>query len=1494
MPIPIKVSGQLAFSEIQTAVSESDGGGTASSLRTLSSRSLNLTSNQIFNTPDAFTDFLGAPPSGSDVISYTLEPDDNVLNLPAQFGPVVVPSHIRTVWGQGSPMWSSMGLVNGRISLLEVGYTHAQNLDKFAQELWCELVGGVRQANAHYYFNQMWYLVQQATKRIVDGGLFANDGYLGDLGGIYNTAGGSQNFGVNYSGVTRIGAISIGKIIGGNASVIDTPVTKPGTFNFPAPKSYLFIDEETYDRTLPGGIGFYNFVSGIFEGIGSAGYGPNVNTMFYGSIVTYFINANPNTFALTDATIQGAMSGSYFGDWTNASSYFDVSLGYYKTPGIETNSIYQKDVNNNYIISGGKRLYRVEDLTETYFGKTVTILKEPNDSIKYWLTNDNNGQSLFGAQYVNNPGTEGVTIKSEYYNAGYRFNSDHSQPYPSTWKPETRYFVEQVYRYANAILLGKRVLDNTETPSPLSIDISSVSTARRLKTGAVRRPRTEPFTTWGNSIEIREIGEQLLMFDVLFSILAGCQSYDLWDDGNTLNVLPTQGNPFDGRSENWSRYIVITAALQSVFKALEGTDPNTWKHIHFYYPFKGEQLSEIIGVGIYVGTKFVCNFFNPSLDNGEYCDFVLRAGNTSRIYRLYGQRNLFKVITVPAGLANIDFKLEYTNIYGVPIKVNGQITNTIADHYSDGVPTGGSTTTTTTTTTTTIPPTNPDKIAVPVIVGYFTGHGHDYINKSAENTATQTYDAGVNYTALARAVSSFHSTRNIIPFWGEQGLTATSISYPYNNQTLTFASCTTSYEKTQGEFNQEIAYAAGAGITAFEFQWADTDSPGNEDIQFFLNSRILFPDSVLKMCLFIDGNLGWVANGVNGWATKIATILKNGLTGGWYFTSDGKPVITLNKDTQITYRVNPGDNLLFNQNITNCIPLIQSAFTALGGAESGINWVISGISYIPDESIRSSGGYYASGHYCTFFQGDDASPYGNIVSAQQLTWNDAVFNGVQKFIPTLTTGFENLVERFTGFPGTQNKGAVAASLPEIGNAFSNLKVFVDTNISKIPYVKIYNWSEYNECGTRSVCPVKNRSTGVTDTSVLDIVKQYASANITQPTTTTTSTTTTTTTTTTTLSTVDFDISTSCGPDGSGITGIVTINNFRGGSGTYVSVSYGTTAAASDETFQTAPTTQYTKQNVSNGTIYVRLGDTSGNFTTKSIVVSCNAVSAINFTITTGCAGNGINGTGTVTVSAFSGGNGTYSTVAFGYSQDEAFNTANLISLNGNTAYQFTGLSNGAVYVILRDSFGNWFIKSITVICNNTTTTTTIAPTTTTLPPITISNSGVSCNGLQGSFQSFIGGGNGAYEWIAIADSQANAYTAVNGGGTRYTVNGNPYVWNGISNGVWFVAVRDSNGAVGVQPFAVSVECTTTTSTTTTTTMAPTSYFYLADRIECTTSNSAEVVVVANSQLQIGQYYSDNFTNAYYIKSSTGSTRAAINISNTTTYSSVLQACNTIQ
>ncbi len=114
----------------------------------------------------------------------------------------------------------------------------------------------------------------------------------------------------------------------------------------------------------------------------------------------------------------------------------------------------------------------------------------------------------------------------------------------------------------------------------------------------------------------------------------------------------------------------------------------------------------------------------------------------------------------------------------------------------------------------------------------------------------------------------------------------------------------------------------------------------------------------------------------------------------------------------------------------------------------------------------------------------------------------------------------------------------------------------------------------------------------------------------------------------------------------------------------------------------------------------------------STSTSTTTIPPIDFILTPYCTGSGINGTGTINVNTFSGGNGTYQSVGIGSTPGNAF-SATPINLSGASSYEFTGLFNGLYYVVLRDSIGDYKINSAFVDCINVTSTTSTTSTSTT-------------------------------------------------------------------------------------------------------------------------------------------------------------------------------------
>lgn len=114
--------------------------------------------------------------------------------------------------------------------------------------------------------------------------------------------------------------------------------------------------------------------------------------------------------------------------------------------------------------------------------------------------------------------------------------------------------------------------------------------------------------------------------------------------------------------------------------------------------------------------------------------------------------------------------------------------------------------------------------------------------------------------------------------------------------------------------------------------------------------------------------------------------------------------------------------------------------------------------------------------------------------------------------------------------------------------------------------------------------------------------------------------------------------------------------------------------------------------------------TTTTTTTVAPTTTTTTLPPVSFTIASDCMGAGTPGTGRITVSAFTGGNGTYSSVAIAATLQDAL-AATPTALGGATSWYWLGQANGNYVVVLRDSLGNWGYKPVTVSCTATTTTT---------------------------------------------------------------------------------------------------------------------------------------------------------------------------------------------
>ncbi|MFS0489905.1 hypothetical protein [Leadbetterella byssophila] len=602
-------------------------------------------------------------PGANGMIDYDLPSGNNTVDW-STFQNLTLPAGMKNVMGYGGPMYADEALgSDGKLIVFQKGWTNVVNISSFHRSKW--------EGKHSYYFQQLYHLVWEAAKRMMSAG--RNGGIYGDIASVAGVGPGTHN--VPYGGVTIEGAKELGRFMNGSSNSIDDP----DNWNIDTNDSVMMIDEESMTNHGWEGGDLTSFIGYIMQGL-YEGSGNRIFIFLYGQPICYWWHVNHWTLmSKTKSEIDAVFSPGNIRfsspGYMAARYYVDAEGAYSRVPFLSGQEIYEKS-GGDFVMVGGRRKYRYEDFIMTIFGRTENILKEPDNMIKYAVINYSTLDQQFGAHVVDIHGDGTASIKSHLLAAGYEWHPI-AQPDPTSWKPETHWFVIGLYQRADGIT------SNLLHLAKLEKGVYEYTTKNsKYMLYAEQRPKTENWTYGGNSTVSREIGESQLFFDTLMLFCAGGMAVSTWDDGQYYFGLPNKGSKlYDGKDDFWGRYHAKLAAVQTVLKPLEGTDTYSWKHINFYHPYWGQINYEVISAGIYYGNKLYLMMCNPTLENGETQTLTLRTGGIVYTETITGHEVYFRSFDVPTGLNPVDFKLEYTTIYGRYVKINGRLTGSIDDHY---------------------------------------------------------------------------------------------------------------------------------------------------------------------------------------------------------------------------------------------------------------------------------------------------------------------------------------------------------------------------------------------------------------------------------------------------------------------------------------------------------------------------------------------------------------------------------------------------------------------------------------------------------------------------------------------------------------------------------------------------------------------------------------------------------------------------------------------
>jgi hypothetical protein len=369
--------------------------------------------------------------------------------------------------------------------------------------------------------------------------------------------------------------------------------------------------------------------------------------------------------------------------------YFDGTTTYCKSPLPVSSSLYKKDGNGNYIVSGGKRVLRTDPFSE-YFG-----------GIK------NTWHPSFYNPYNNN--YDPIYDKNKEIIGGGIIST-----ITGVKVTDIEYAVAFSFRYVSLLKLVMGTIANQEGGG---FDITRYYNSV-YKPIAVMNTLTEPFTTGGNGFFRRWIGEEQLKFLYLAPLFAGYDGIYNYEDGflgtiyynpdfgnpNNLSLqLPTKGNKiapwwffenyqdfnvdytlYEDTSANPSKYMCnqnlsrfnwITTAVSKMRDIMNNYTKNNSLRFAFFNPIGGGiNNREVIILGMYQGNNMhlLCYYpFSDPTDNtpikitikGIVYNEILTARKSEILY-LHGDFNTIE----PK-----DIIIEYRNVDNNLIRVTGDI-----------------------------------------------------------------------------------------------------------------------------------------------------------------------------------------------------------------------------------------------------------------------------------------------------------------------------------------------------------------------------------------------------------------------------------------------------------------------------------------------------------------------------------------------------------------------------------------------------------------------------------------------------------------------------------------------------------------------------------------------------------------------------------------------------------------------------------------------------
>jgi hypothetical protein len=390
-----------------------------------------------------------------------------------------------------------------------------------------------------------------------------------------------------------------------------------------------------------------------------------------------------------------------------------------------------------------------------------------------------------------------------------------------------------------------------------------------------------------------------------------------------------------------------------------------------------------------------------------------------------------------------------------------------------------------------VPPTT-DKVYAKVGAIMWDGWYEDYQLSPRTGISGTPYDQGINQTSSLRVDLTEFSSLNLVPFYGQQGLTPEDIiilANGYWNGTENVfdevhKNVTCKFDRSQTAVDKEIGFALDAGIDYMAFNWySPYDTPMAEGQRKFVAST---NKSTMKMC-YLSGPIGWNIP-IN------VDYITDRMMESYYQQIDSKPLLFVNDDW-------------LNQTYagTTILQLIKNSYASKSsGGTIYVVYMSGGRDYPTDESKYSTHGMQGASVYTTYAVGDPTPrSHARLMDDEVALRQSFINSSGRDIVPVITTGFINLSKRSSLVGGDNNNYTEIATGGQMDTKMTNLISFLNSNPTRAKAMLFYAWNENAESGN-PICPtltsgttsvtvsslnVAGANTGV-NRATLDKVKQY--------------------------------------------------------------------------------------------------------------------------------------------------------------------------------------------------------------------------------------------------------------------------------------------------------------------------------------------------------------------------------------------------------------------